>query len=89
MQDEYKILVKCLQKSSNTFSYKKSKTGAKQGCSQKDSPEKELLNNLGKLAKILIKKQVSQNYLRQKIKATGSALKKDIFSELVSILDDL
>ncbi len=40
------------------------------------SPERELLNDLGKLAKVLLKKQVHQTYLKQKIKMTDSSIKK-------------
>ncbi len=89
MQDEYKIIVERLQRNHTPYSYEQPKPRTKHSCNQNESPEKELLNSLGKLAKVLIKKQVPQNYLRQKITTTNSPLKKDILSELVNILDEL
>ncbi len=51
--------------------------------------ENELLNELQKLAKALIKKQVPQNYLRQKIQTTESPLKKGLFSDIADWLDSI
>ncbi len=51
--------------------------------------EKELISELGKIAKVLIKKQVPQNYLRQKIQSTESPLKKGLFANIVNLLDSL
>jgi len=56
---------------------------------QQPSPENELLSELGKLGKILIKKQVPQGYLRQKMQATASPLKKGLLSDIVDLLDKL
>jgi hypothetical protein len=53
------------------------------------SPENELLSELGKLAKMLIKKQVPQNYLKQKIQRTESHLNKGLLNGIVKILDEL
>ncbi len=51
------------------------------------SAENELINELGKLAKVLIKKQVPQNYLRQKVQTTESSLKKSLFADIADWLD--
>ncbi|MBS2101317.1 J domain-containing protein [Carboxylicivirga linearis] len=53
------------------------------------SAENELINELSKLAKILIKKQVPQNYLQQKMYKTKSTLKKTLISHVVDILNEL
>lgn len=53
------------------------------------SSENELFGELGKLAKVLIKNQVPQNYLKQKIQTAESPLKKSLFADIVSFLDDL
>ena len=53
-----------LQKQKNT-TYSKPQT----------SLEDELLKDLGRLARILLKKQVPQSYLKQKIRMTDSSLK--------------
>lgn len=51
------------------------------------SAENELISELGKLAKVLIKKQVPQNYLRQKVQTTESSLKKSLFADIADWLD--
>jgi len=51
--------------------------------------ENELINELGRLAKVLIKKQVPQDYLRQKIQTADSPLKKGLFENIVNLLDSL
>jgi hypothetical protein len=77
MQEEYNsLLFKIQQHNRNTIT-------------PKQTPEKELIDELGKLAKVLIKKQVPQNYLKQKIKTTESPLKRGLFTDLVSFLDEL
>ena len=50
--------------------------------------ENELISELGKLAKVLIKKQVPQNYLRQKIQTSESSLKRGLLNGIVRILDE-
>ncbi len=52
------------------------------------SAENELINELGMLAKVLIKKQVPQNYLRKKMQTTQSPLTKDLFGHIVGLLDN-
>ena len=79
MQDEYKtLLVQLQQKQMVVIPPPKTM-----------SAESELINELGKLAKVLIKKQVPQNYLRQKIQTAESSLKKGLFSDIVDFLDSL
>ena len=51
--------------------------------------ENELINELGKLAKVLIKKQVPQDYLRQRMQTTDSPLTKGLFANIVNLLDSL
>ena len=77
MQEEYKSLLLRLSQNRNFVSNKQ------------QLPEIELLNELGKLAKVLIKKQVPQNYLRKKIKTTEAPLKKVLFNDIVNFLDGL
>ncbi|WP_088653481.1 J domain-containing protein [Geofilum rhodophaeum] len=78
MQDEYKTTIEAIQKYSNLVNYH-----------SHPSPEKEFLGQLGKLAQLLIKKQVPQEYLRQKIKTTNSNLNKDLLEGVVNFLDGL
>lgn len=54
-----------------------------------NSAESELINELGRLAKVLIKKQVPQNYLRQKMQSTESPLKRGLFGDIAKFLDSL
>ena len=77
MRDEYKILILRLQQNHNVVTTPP----------QTPSAESELINKLGKLAKVLIKKQVPQNYLRQKIQKTESTLKKDLFNDILNFLN--
>ena len=79
MQDEYKTLILQLQQ--------KHKVVTPQ--SKAKSAENELINELGKLAKVLIKKQIPQSYLRQKIQTMESPLKKSLFGGIVNLLDEL
>ncbi|WP_075604075.1 J domain-containing protein [Saccharicrinis aurantiacus] len=53
------------------------------------SPENELLSELGNLARVLLKKQVPQDYLRKKMHATDSLLKKGLIGDIVDLLDNL
>ncbi len=77
MQDEYKTLVFRLQTKSNVNTSKLHTA----------STENELINELGKLAKVLIKQQVPQYYLRHKIQTTESLLKKGLFEDIADLLD--
>ena len=88
LQEEYNTLVLKFQRNSNIV--KASKAQRKYNPSdflKNESPEKELLTQLGNLAKVLIKKQAPQSYLRQKVRATKSPLGKDILTEIADILD--
>lgn len=75
MQQEYKQLLLQLQQKKNVVN------------PSVQSGESELLNELGKLAKVLIKKQVPQNYLRQKIQTAESPMKRVLLSDIVDLLD--
>lgn len=79
MQNEYKCVLQNLQQNPGIVS----------NPSSAPSPENELLSELGKLTKVLIKKQVPQNYLRQKIKTTDSPLTKGLFGDIVDLLDSI
>jgi len=79
MQAEYKEFLLRLQQKQNVASP-----------SRKNTLEKnELINELGRLAKVLIKKQVPQDYLRQKIQTTESKLNRSLLNGIVRILDGL
>ena len=79
MQTEYKEYLLGLQHEQQVVTASQKNTAA----------ENELISELGKLAKVLIKKQVPQNYLRQKIQTTESPLKKGLFGDIVNFLDSL
>ncbi len=78
MQDEYKAVLLSFQLNRNIVTN-----------IQEPSPENELISELGKLAKVLIKKQVPQNFLRQQMETTNSRVKKSFFSDIVDFLDRL
>jgi hypothetical protein len=78
LQDEYNTTVERIGQYSNHVN-----------SNSESSPEKELLSELGKLAQFLLKKQVPQDYIRQKIKTTNSSIKKEVFREIVDYLDGL
>ena len=78
MEEEYKTTVEQIGQYSNPVN-----------SNSESSPEKELLSELGKLAQLLLKKQVPQDYIRQKIKTTNSSIKKEVFREIVDYLDGL
>ncbi len=77
MKEEYKTLLLRLQQDRNVVANPQ----------QTPSPENELLSELGKLAKVLIKKQVPQNYLKHKMQRTESPIKKGLFSDIADLLD--
>lgn len=78
MQDEYRELLIRLQQKHNAA------TNLHQ-----PSLENELLSELGKLAKVLIKKQVPQDYLRHKMQSTESPLRKGLIGNIVNFLDSI
>jgi len=78
MRNEYQSLLLKLQQGNSTSNPPK-----------QVSLEKELISELGQIAKVLIKKQVPQNYLKQKIQSTQSPLKKSLFSDIVDLLDTI
>jgi hypothetical protein len=77
MKEEYKTLLLQLHKNHNAV------------INPKQSQENELLNELSKLAKVLIKKQVPQYYLKQRITKSQSPIEQKFCSGIVSILDRL
>lgn len=79
LQEEYKAVLLQIQQNRN----------ADTNPLQTASAENELLNELGKLAKVLISKQVPQNYLRHKMQMTDSSLKKGLFRDIVEFLDKI
>ncbi len=79
MQAEYKEFLLRLQQEQKVVTPSRKST----------SEENELINELGKLAKVLIKKQVPQDYLRQKMQSTESPLKRGLFEDIVNFLDSL
>jgi len=79
MQAEYKEFLLNMQQKSKVVTPSPNST----------SEEKELINELRKLAKALIKNQVPQNYLRQKMQTMDSPLKSGLLKGIVSFLDGL
>jgi curved DNA-binding protein CbpA len=76
MQNEFKALLLKLQQNNNIVN-------SPQQVSTKD----ELICELGKLAKVLIKNQVPQNYLRLKTRTTESHFKRNLFEDIAILLD--
>jgi hypothetical protein len=77
MQEEYKSLLIGLQLN-------------QKGVTQKQtSPESELLSELGKLATVLIKRQVPQEYLKQRITKSQSPMEQKICTNILSFLNKL
>lgn len=77
MQEEYKTLLLELQRKQVTPS------------GQKTPQQSDIMAELGKLAKVLIQKQVPQRYLQEKIKKSHSPIEKGLFSKLVDFLNEL
>ncbi len=78
MRNEYQTLFLKLQQSGSTSNPPK-----------QVSLEKELISELGQIAKVLIKKQVPQDYLRQKMQTTESPLKRGLLGNIADLLDSL
>jgi hypothetical protein len=78
MRNEYQSLLLKLQQRNHTHIKPKQL-----------SLEKELISELGQLAKVLIKKQVPQSYLRQKMQTTESPLKRGLLGNIADLLDSL
>lgn len=75
MQEEYKTLLLKLQR----------KQVAPTG--QNNPQQSDIMAELGKLAKVLIQKQVPQRYLQEKIKKSQSPPERILFNGLISILN--
>ncbi len=77
MQQEYKtILIQLQQKQSRSIHHHPQK-------------ENDILIELGRLAKVLIEKQVPQMFLQQRIQKSQSPLERGLFSEIVNFLDGI
>ncbi len=49
----------------------------------------DFMNELGRIAKVLVERQVPQTYLKQRINTTNSKIKKGILEGIVSFLNTL
>ncbi len=76
MQQEYKALLVGFQNGQSLINSQMVK-------------QTDIIDELSKLAKVLIEKQVPQKYLKKKIKNSQSPLEKTIFSGIISFLDKL
>lgn len=77
MQGEYKSLLLNLQNKQVISS------------SHNNQQSNDIMAELGKLAKVLIKKQVPQKYLQEKMNKSQSSLEKGLFSKLVDFLNEI
>ena len=77
MQEEYKTLLLNLQNKQVISS------------PQTSQQSSDIMAELGKLAKVLIQKQVPQKYLQEKIKKSQSPIEKGLFSKLVDFLNEI
>ena len=77
MQQEYKGLLIQLQNNQQLLSHANT------------TESKDILNELGKLAKFLIKKQVPQQILKQRINKSKSPIEQTIYSGIINFLDKL
>ena len=76
MQQEYKALLVGFQNGQSLINSQTVK-------------QTDIINELGKLAKVLIEKQVPQNFLERKIENSRSPIEKTIFSGIISFLNKL
>ena len=76
MQQEYRALLLNLKTKQTTT------------VNQNDE-QADIMEELGKLAKVLIEKQIPQKYLKQKVRNSQSLLVKGLFSEILNQLDKL
>jgi len=77
MQQEYKTLLLQLQNvQSSTIN-------------RNTNQNSDIINELGKLAKVLIENQLPQKLLKQRIKSSHSPIEKSIFSGIIGFLDKL
>lgn len=77
MQQEYKtILLKLQNRQSHSINHQ-------------PQIENDIMIELRKLAKMLIKQQVPQIFLQQRIKKSQSSLEKGLYSEIVNFLDGI
>ena len=74
LQQEYQEVLLRLQKNENA-----------PGQNNNESPD--ILSELGKLAKTLVKNQVPQKFLQQKIKNSTSPKEKLLYTEIINLLN--
>jgi len=77
MQQEYKGLLIRLQNNQQLLSHSNT------------TKSNDILNELGKLAKVLIKKQVPQQILKQRITKSKSPIEQTLYSGIITFLDKL
>lgn len=76
MQQEYKALLIGFQNRQSLINSQTAK-------------QTDIIDELSKLAKVLIEKQVPQKYLRQRIESSHSPIEKTIYSGIISFLEKL
>ncbi len=77
MQQEYKTLLLQLQ------------SGQSPTINRNTNQNSDIINELGKLAKVLIEKQVPQNFIKRKIENSQSPIEQTIYSGIISFLNKL
>lgn len=77
MQQEYKVILLQLQQKQN------------RSINHQPQKENDILTELGKLAKVLLKKQVPQQFLKQRINNSKSSLEQNICSGIITILNKM
>jgi hypothetical protein len=77
MQEEYKALLILLQNQQQI------------SLRPNNKESNEIITELGKLAKVLIKKQLPQQLLRQRINQAKSPIEKSLYSGIIKFLDEL
>ena len=75
MQQEYKAILQKLNREQRPE------------FNQTISINSDVIDEIGKLAKVLVKKQVPQTYLKKKMQNSKSKLEKDLYSEIIGVLD--
>jgi len=74
LQQEYQAVLLRLQKNENTPG-------------QSNHENSDILSELGKLAKTLVKNQVPQKFLQQKIKNSASPKEKLLYTEIINLFN--
>ena len=71
LQQEYQAVLLRLQKNENT----------------PNNESRDILSELGKLAKTLVKNQIPQKFMQQKIKNSTSPKEKLLYTEIINLLN--